>query len=154
GEHQPLFSPVTSQKQKQRLHEAAQTGEAPWHGCARLVRRLRCFACSARRRRKVPVIHLSRHIYCRSSSAMMMRILVPRSSRWVAKLWRSACSVTLFLTPAASAAPLKRRLSWRVVIGLPCCPRCLLAPTRCSNEAAGVHHASRRCGGYLAPCRA
>jgi hypothetical protein len=28
----------------------------------------------------------------------MMRISVPRSSRWVAKLWRSACSVTAFLT--------------------------------------------------------
>ena len=34
------------------------------------------------------------------------------------KLWRSACSVTLFLIPAASAASWNRRLSWRVVIGL------------------------------------
>src|SRR5436190_5756856 len=34
-------------------------------------------------------------------------------------LWRSACSVTLFLIPAASAASWNRRLSWRVVIGLP-----------------------------------
>src|SRR5271154_1529111 len=33
----------------------------------------------------------------------MMRISVPRSSRWVAKLWRSACSVTPFLIPAAFA---------------------------------------------------
>src|SRR5271156_6161673 len=49
----------------------------------------------------------------------MMRISVPRSSRWVAKLWRSACSVTPFLIPAASAASWNRRLSWRVVIGLP-----------------------------------
>src|SRR6185437_102469 len=49
----------------------------------------------------------------------MMRMSVPRSSRWVAKLWRSACSVTPFLIPAASAASWKRRLSWRVVIGLP-----------------------------------
>src|SRR6516164_11178652 len=29
---------------------------------------------------------------------------VPRSSRWVAKLWRNECSVTAFLIPAASAA--------------------------------------------------
>src|SRR4030088_1815549 len=49
----------------------------------------------------------------------MIVISVPRSSRWVAKLWRSACSVTLFLIPAASAASWNRRLSWRVVIGLP-----------------------------------
>src|SRR5271165_3352842 len=48
----------------------------------------------------------------------MIRISVPRSSRWVAKLWRSACSVTVFLIPAASAASWNRRLSWRVVIGL------------------------------------
>src|SRR5713226_6104506 len=48
----------------------------------------------------------------------MILISVPRSSRWVAKLWRSACSVTLFLIPAASAASWNRRLSWRVVIGL------------------------------------
>src|SRR5580693_5860867 len=34
----------------------------------------------------------------------MMRISVPRSSRWVAKLWRSACSVRPCLIPAASAA--------------------------------------------------
>src|SRR5439155_8254353 len=49
----------------------------------------------------------------------MILISVPRSRRWVAKLWRSACSVTLFLIPAASAASWKRRLNWRVVIGLP-----------------------------------
>ena len=49
----------------------------------------------------------------------MILISVPRSSRWVAKLWRSACSVTPFLIPAASAASWNRRLSWRVVIGLP-----------------------------------
>ena len=47
----------------------------------------------------------------------MMRISVPRSSRCVAKLWRSACSVTFFLIPAASAASWNRRLSCRVVIG-------------------------------------
>src|ERR1700738_1080534 len=50
-------------------------------------------------------------------SAWMILISVPRSSRWVAKLWRSACSVTPFLIPAASAASWKRRLSWQVVIG-------------------------------------
>src|SRR5712692_1149536 len=49
----------------------------------------------------------------------MTRISVPRSSRWVAKLWRSACSVTPFRIPAASAASWNSRLSWRVVIGLP-----------------------------------
>src|ERR1700686_4493865 len=49
----------------------------------------------------------------------MILISVPGSSRWVAKLWRSAWSVTLFLIPAASAASWNRRLSWRVVIGLP-----------------------------------
>src|ERR1700674_4581649 len=42
-----------------------------------------------------------------------------RSSRWVAKLWRNVCSVTPFLIPAASAASWNKRLSWRVVIGLP-----------------------------------
>src|SRR6202047_2458478 len=47
----------------------------------------------------------------------MKLISVPSSSRWVAKLWRSACSVTPFLIPAASAASWNRRLSWRVVIG-------------------------------------
>src|SRR5260370_40197734 len=49
----------------------------------------------------------------------MTLISVPRSSRWVAKLWRRACSVTPFLIPAASAASWNSRLSWRVVIGLP-----------------------------------
>src|SRR3984893_5302231 len=47
----------------------------------------------------------------------MILISVPRSSRWVAKLWRSACSVTPLRIPAASAASWNRRLSWRVVIG-------------------------------------
>jgi hypothetical protein len=47
----------------------------------------------------------------------MNLISVRSSSRWVAKLWRSACSVTPFLIPAASAASWNRRLSWRVVIG-------------------------------------
>src|SRR5580693_4619991 len=37
----------------------------------------------------------------------------------VAELWRSACSVTPLRIPAASAASWNRRLSWRVVIGLP-----------------------------------
>ena len=49
----------------------------------------------------------------------MILISVPRSSRWVAKLWRSACSVTAFLIPAASAAAWNSRLNCRVVIGLP-----------------------------------
>src|SRR4029453_15295376 len=49
----------------------------------------------------------------------MILMSVSLSSRWVAKLWRSACSVTAFLIPAASAASWNRRLSWRVVIGLP-----------------------------------
>src|ERR1700674_5741732 len=49
----------------------------------------------------------------------MILISVSSSSRWVAKLWRSACSVTPFLIPAAAAASWNRRLSWRVVIGLP-----------------------------------
>src|SRR6516165_9383164 len=49
----------------------------------------------------------------------MTRISVPRSSRWLAKLWRSACSVTPLRIAAASAASWNRRLSWRVVIGLP-----------------------------------
>src|SRR6202171_1442745 len=48
----------------------------------------------------------------------MNLISVPSSSRWVAKLWRSACSVTPFLIPAASAASWNRRLRWRGVIGL------------------------------------
>src|SRR5258708_30101473 len=49
----------------------------------------------------------------------MTLISVPRSSRWVAQLWRRAGSVTPFLIPAASAASWNSRLSWRVVIGLP-----------------------------------
>src|ERR1700720_2573353 len=49
----------------------------------------------------------------------MNLISVPRSSRWVAKLWRSACSVTPFRIPAASAASWNRRLSWRGGLGLP-----------------------------------
>src|SRR5437868_3014111 len=49
----------------------------------------------------------------------MILISVPRSSRWVAKLWRNACRVTLFLIPASLAVSWNRRLSWRVVIGLP-----------------------------------
>src|SRR4029077_19004928 len=43
----------------------------------------------------------------------MSLISVPRSSRWVAKLWRSACSVTLFLIPASLAASSNRRRNWR-----------------------------------------
>ena len=38
------------------------------------------------------------------NNAWMMRMSVPRYSRWVAKLWRSACRVTPFLIPAALAA--------------------------------------------------
>src|SRR5450631_2447097 len=49
----------------------------------------------------------------------MVLISVSSSSRWVAKLCRSACSVTFFLIPAASAVSWNRRLNWRVVIGLP-----------------------------------
>src|SRR5713101_7687780 len=49
----------------------------------------------------------------------MILISVSSSSRWVAKLCRSACSVTFFLIPAASAVSWNRRLNWRVVIGLP-----------------------------------
>src|ERR671918_2380365 len=48
----------------------------------------------------------------------MMRMSVPRSRRWVAKLWRSECTVTGLRMPAASAVSWNRRLSWRVVIGL------------------------------------
>ena len=48
-----------------------------------------------------------------------LRSVLPPSSRWVAKLWRSVCTVTCFLIPAASAASWNNRLSWRVVIGLP-----------------------------------
>jgi hypothetical protein len=32
--------------------------------------------------------------------------------------------------PGRVDRPTEKVLSWRVVIGLPCCPRCLLAPTR------------------------
>src|SRR5271166_2362005 len=49
----------------------------------------------------------------------MILISVPRSSRWVAKLWRSACSVTAFLIPAASTASWNRRLNWRVTLPKP-----------------------------------
>src|SRR6202163_2720557 len=42
-----------------------------------------------------------------------------RSSRCVAKLWRSVCRHTLFLIPAPSAASWNSRLSWRVDIGWP-----------------------------------
>src|SRR2546430_17375519 len=49
----------------------------------------------------------------------MILMSVSLSSRWVAKLWRSACSVTPFLIPAASAASWNRRLSWRGGIRLP-----------------------------------
>src|SRR5262245_58343365 len=50
----------------------------------------------------------------------MARISVlPCSSRWVAKLWRSACSVTSFLIPAAAVAAWNRRVSWRVLNGWP-----------------------------------
>src|SRR5882757_7646011 len=44
----------------------------------------------------------------------MILISVSSSSRWVAKLCRSACSVTFFLIPAASAVSWNRRLNWRV----------------------------------------
>src|SRR6266849_5086267 len=44
----------------------------------------------------------------------MVLISVSSSSRWVAKLCRSACSVTFFLIPAASAVSWNRRLNWRV----------------------------------------
>ena len=44
-------------------------------------------------------------------------MLWPRSSRWVAKLCRSPCSVTRFLIPAASAALWNSRFSWRVLVG-------------------------------------
>src|ERR1700730_1441201 len=64
----------------------------------------------------------------------MMRMSVPRSSKWVAKLWRSACSVTLFLIPAVSAVSWNRRLNWRVVIGLPG-----LRPGNSQREFARVH---------------
>jgi hypothetical protein len=63
----------------------------------------------------------------------MILISVPRSSRWVAKLWRNACSVTGFLIPAASAASSNRRLNWRVVIGLP-----RLLPGNSQRSCTGV----------------
>src|ERR1700720_2531400 len=49
----------------------------------------------------------------------MILISAPRSSRWVAKLWRRVCRHTPFLMPAPSAASWNSRLSWRVVIGWP-----------------------------------
>src|SRR5215467_13976377 len=70
--------------------------------------------------------------------AWMTLISVPRSSRWVAKQWRSACSVTPFLIPAASAASWNSRLSWRVVIGLP-----RLWPGNSQRSSTGVPASSR-----------
>src|SRR5215472_16892802 len=68
----------------------------------------------------------------------MTLISVPRSSRWVAKLWRSACSVTPFLIPAASADSWNSRLSWRVVIGLP-----RLWPGNSQRSSTGVPASSQ-----------
>src|SRR5580704_6193790 len=42
---------------------------------------------------------------------------VPRSSRWVAKLWRSVCRESVLRSPAAFAACLNSRPNWRVVSG-------------------------------------
>src|SRR6516225_9414649 len=39
------------------------------------------------------------------------RLSLPRSSRWVAKLWRSECSGTVLRSPAALAASLNSRLN-------------------------------------------
>src|SRR5258708_1695465 len=68
----------------------------------------------------------------------MILISVPRSSRWVAKLWRNECSVTLFLIPAASAASWNRRLNWRGVIGLPG-----LRPGNSQRSCAGIPASAR-----------
>ena len=48
----------------------------------------------------------------------MILISVPRSSRWVAKLWRSACSVTSFDLGFIDRL-VEQNSSWRVVIGVP-----------------------------------
>jgi hypothetical protein len=54
-----------------------------------------------------------------SKQAWISLISVPRSSRWVAKLCRSVCSVTRLRMPAALAASWNSRPSCRVVIGRP-----------------------------------
>ena len=45
-----------------------------------------------------------------SKKRLDQRMSVPRSSRWVEKLWRSESSVTGFLMPVASAVSWNRRL--------------------------------------------
>ena len=79
----------------------------------------------------------------------MMRISVPRSSRWVAKLWRSAGSVIAFLTPATSAVSWNRRLSCRVVVGFPALAAADVASLRVRVDARLVldHALAQRADG-------
>jgi Resolvase, N terminal domain len=73
---------------------------------------------SASSRTAVPFAAFSRPVENRRefqevwpNSAWMVLTLVSRSRRWVAKLCRSACRLTLFLIPAASAASWNKRFS-------------------------------------------
>src|SRR6516162_5810572 len=72
---------------------------------------------------------------------------VPRSSRWVAKLWRSVCRESVLRSPAALAACLNSRPNWRVVSG-----RRLLRPGN-SQRCSGARPASYAVGRVFHHCR-
>src|SRR5919106_1344834 len=65
----------------------------------------------------------------------MMRMSVPRSRRWVAKLWRSECTVTGFRVPAAGKQPALLRRHALVVAR-----RALLPPLAQQTEHLGRQH--------------
>src|SRR6516225_519507 len=72
---------------------------------------------------------------------------VPRSSRWVAKLWRSVCRESVLRSPAAFAACLNSRPNWRVVSG-----RRLLRPGN-SQRCSGTRSVSYAVGRAFHHCR-
>src|ERR1700751_3804387 len=72
---------------------------------------------------------------------------VPRSSRWVAKLWRSVCRESVLRSPAAFAACLNSRPNWRVVSG-----RGLLRPGN-SQRCSSARPASYAVGRAFHQCR-
>src|SRR6516164_8979593 len=72
---------------------------------------------------------------------------VPRSSRWVAKLWRSVCRERVLRSPAAFAACLNSRPNWRVVSG-----RRLLRPGN-SQRCSGTRSVSYAVGRAFHHCR-
>src|SRR6516162_3378715 len=72
---------------------------------------------------------------------------VPRSSRWVAKLWRSVCRESVLRSPAAFAACLNSRPNWRVVSG-----RRLRRPGN-SQRCSGARPASYAVGRVFHHCR-